>query len=371
MKTDSLLLTALGFKFLGFLFYDIDGLRIVTEPISLTCLGLYIFSNKKSRYNLIAISLSILLLSFLIFNTLITGIMTDFTLLFYIKFVYGALVGVIVLSQDVMFLRKLLKLIALFTLLRVIYVDIIFILTLIMGHDADGFVSSFSSFKFAWYDFSFKAARVSDQAVVFYPFVLYFIRKDILFVSIMTGILGFLAVLINFNAAGLVAFCVICMSYVFFQKKYFILFSILFGFIYTTVTYIEVLTFLFELKRYSFEVKLAQISYITENIGSFILGSGIGATDAALFRPGGFMIENSYLYLIYVFGVMAIPFFIYFSYLGTNLFLNLNNQYTQNLFTLYAVFVSILVLSASNPYLYSGSVYVVLYLLSKSNIKEI
>lgn len=371
LKTDNFLLTALVLKFIAFCFYDLSGLRMILQPASFLFLVAYLCSDKKSSYSPVALLSTLSLLSLTAANIFLAQSASEYALTFLITLLYGLVCGLAVQAKSAAFISHLVKYIALIVLLRILYIDLIFLSILIFGHSAGEVIGNFSTLDFAWYTFEFTLVRISDQAIVLYPIVIALIFASNMRRALIILVLSTLAILINFNIAACVAYIAIFASFLFFWRRYFFLFCVSALAIILVALMYENILLLINLKSASFELKLFQLIYIIQNASDFMFGQGVGSIDETLFRKDDFLIENSYLYLFYALGIFSFPIFLYLASLSLYIFYRLFNTTTPNLFALYACLVSILVLSGSNPYLFSGSIYVIFYILSKNNIKAI
>ena len=371
MKTDNLLLTALLFKFVAFCFYDLSGLRMILQPTSLFFLLAYLCADQKSVYSPVSLLLTLSLLVLTAANIIFSGSASEYAATFLITLLYGLVCGLAVQAKSPAFISKLLKYIAFIVFCRIIYIDLIFISVLLFGHSAGEFVGIFSTLDFAWYTFDYTLVRISDRAIVLYPIVIALILTSSFRNAGVIVALSTFAVLINFNLAAIVAYVAILTSFLIFWRKFFILGCAFVLVSFTTALAYEEILFLLDLKSASLDLKLNQAIYVFQNLSNFIFGQGIGSIDESLFRKGDFLIENSYLYLFYALGIFSAPIFLYLVLLTMYIINSLFKVNTPSLFALYACLVSILVLSGSNPYLFSGSIYVIFYILSKNNIKAI
>jgi hypothetical protein len=371
VKIDNLLLAALLFKFISFCFYDISGLRLIMQPASFLFLGAYLCLDKKSTYSLISVCLTFSLLALTAAHIFLAQSASEFSLTFLVTLLYGLVCGLAVQAKGLDFLSMLLKYLALIVLFRIIYVDLIFVFSALSGPGSK-IIGSFSTLEFAWYPlFEMPLARIQDKAIVLYPLVVAIMFTPNYSRALAILAVSTLAITINFNVAGIVAYFIIFASFLFFRRSYSI-FGIISAFmIFLTLLFIEDIQSLIALKSYSFELKMFQLIYVVENFSDFMFGNGIGNVDLKLFREGDLLIENSYLYLLYALGLFSLPIFAYLAMLSMYMFHNLSKGMTPSLFALYACLISILILSGSNPYLFSGSIYVIFYIVSKHNIKAI
>lgn len=125
----------------------------------------------------------------------------------------------------------------------------------------------------------------------------------------------------------------------------------------------ETSNILFDEKEKSTSIKFAQIENTLLAFQDAPLGNGIGNIDEKLFRDGDLLIENSYLFLIYAYGIFsAIPIFFLVRFFCRSIRYSINNL---KVFPAATTVILVLVSSGSNPYLFAGSIYVVFYAISK------
>ena len=135
-------------------------------------------------------------------------------------------------------------------------------------------------------------------------------------------------------------------------------------FLISTVTLISTIGAAFYLKPYSFNLKLTQFTDLSNDFKFF--GAGLGVQNLNLFQIGDIFVENSFINLVLwlgVFGLILSCIFIFmFVREAGKLFFqkyDLDNTVKSSLIC------SILLNSASNPYLFSSSVLVALFLANR------
>lgn len=207
--------------------------------------------------------------------------------------------------------------------------------------------------------------RIMDKSLVLFPLIIYVLRSAPRVFNWIAWVVCIFVFTVNFTAAIFVSGIVVLMLYLLLQRAkftffFFALFMFLGGAFLINTDAWEILR---EDKMISTSIKAQQFENTIDAFDEKPFGNGIGHLDSRLFRSGDMIFENSYLFVLYSYGVFAlIPFF----YLA--IFFIKSTRIASSVkgyFPAAATAISIIISSGSNPYLFAGTIYVLLYAISR------
>lgn len=207
--------------------------------------------------------------------------------------------------------------------------------------------------------------RIFDASVVFFPLVL-FVLKDWDW-KYMLGAMCIVAfvIVVNFTVAIFASAFLIGCLYLLARRAHLLLALIAsvmivgMGAIMSTESWQK----LSEDKGRSFDIKAAQYSGSMDILVESPWGRGMGNRDDRLQRDGDTFFENSYLYLIFAYGWLALfPLYLIVKFLARAVW---TMTRIPSFFPAGATLLAILVSAGSNPYLFAGGIYVFIYTVAR------
>ncbi len=211
------------------------------------------------------------------------------------------------------------------------------------------------------------AQRITDSGLVIFPLAFYVIREwPKLLRNICTVIIGFV-IFVNFTFGVFISVFFVISLYFLLKRKYttLVLLMIILVGGGASLMSSDAWEVLQADKEKSTEIKTQQFTNTLDVFAEKPFGAGIGHYDSRLtrdYKDGNFYFENSYLFLIFAYGVFALfPFYLIASFAYRSARSAIRSEHS---FPLAAAVVSIFVASISNPYLFAGGVYITIYMAS-------
>lgn len=207
--------------------------------------------------------------------------------------------------------------------------------------------------------------RIFDAGIVFFPLILYAVKDWAWNYKMAVFCIVIFVIVVNFTVAVFASTFMIGCLYLLARRAHTALALIAFvmtvgmGAIMNTESWQK----LSEDKSKSFEIKAAQYASSMDILIESPWGNGVGNRDDRLHRDGDIFFENSYLYLVFAYGWLALlPLFLMLEFLARAARTMIR---TPLFFPAGATLLAILVSAGSNPYLFAGGIYVFIYTVAR------
>lgn len=366
LKKDNLFLLAILVKFSGLIFYDIKHLFVIANvsSIILLFLLLVVFEFSSFKINILRFCGILSLLVLLGFHIFHFSSIDLYELKFYITIIFSLLFIFIADSFGHNIALRFFLSLAIMIIAKLLYISLIGWFLFFKGPSAQYLVNVFSSYDVAWLSFGkYTFPRIADNGAFVWlgVFTLFTVRMSYIKKLLIFAIF-FNSIIFNMSIAIFIGTIFAFILYLFLIKKYLeitYIFLLLSFFIFTNI---DSLLEIYKLKMYSFEVKLAQFNLVNNLFINNFFGSGFGVISEGLFRGNDKIFENSYLYLIYSFGIFGFLIIFILAFLFIILFIKNKTNFDSILIS-YLLFI--LIACASNPYLFSGTTYVIIFFIYK------
>jgi len=211
--------------------------------------------------------------------------------------------------------------------------------------------------------------RLFDKTYVFFPFVFIYCSGKSLIIRYM--VFSLVLILMFFSATvSLWAYYFVFVSIYFFSIKRFLFWSLV-GVSVMLIQgkiIISILTGFYEYKLHSVSVKAEQYNWFIEHFSDMFWGYGFGYSFEISYLKG-FLIENFYIYLISIYGIVGTLLFLVFAVLIPIVMYRGQKMKYKKL--LYLTHCSLLFNSISNPYMLSVPAFLPLVVIYVNYLKNI
>ncbi len=199
--------------------------------------------------------------------------------------------------------------------------------------------------------------KLYDKSLLFIPLYIYALSTSKVLIIVQWLLLSlavFFSGTLSFYFVYVIVIVYLCICF----KKGSSLLPILFmGIIFVIAFEANIVEFMVEKSR-SVDIKLEQYAGLSQ---LSLVGQGIGSRLIPGLKDDDLVIENSYLYMVFAFGpILIIPIAILMGFVLYKLFNVRVASYNSSLMKLN--FISFLISSGSNIFIFSGSVLIILYL---------
>lgn len=266
-------------------------------------------------------------------------------------------------SLDVAELNRILSLIGIATLLKIVLNVIIltFFLLGLISPTEESFEAYFGDVSSVAYE-SFSIFKLYEKSLLFIPLIFYGQLKSFLSVIVRHS-LAWVGVLWSMTISfitGLAFFYAVLLVRLAYERRFFIVSVVFFSVFLIATLFSQEIGLLFLEKSISISIKAKQVDAFW---GVRLLGAGIGSSSIPSLQPGQIFFENSYVLLVLWLGVFAIPFI---TLIAGSIVLGVSRvSVSYNHAVTFAALMGIFISSGSNPYLFSGSIVLVLFILMR------
>ena len=204
--------------------------------------------------------------------------------------------------------------------------------------------------------------RVFNSFAPFFPLIFIYTINKSKIVKLITHM--FLLIYIFYvGSIGILVSYIIIMF--FYDYKIFSLFFVII-IVFVSSIYLDFILNFLEYKVVSIGIKNSQIDFVISNLSLF--GTGIGI-EINIFDRVGVIVENLFVYWVYTYGILG--FFMYGLFIIIYpLYITIKYKYDKVIYYIGLTYLSIVISSASNPYLMSGTSIMILIILISYDLSK-